>query len=67
MNQIILYILLVFAVSFLLTMAALRDIILKDFGSTKAKLIWHFIAMVPLIGWLVYLVFGYKRGRRKPV
>ena len=67
MDQTFLYILLIFAASFLLTMLALRDIILKDFGSTKAKLIWHFIAIVPLIGWLVYLVFGFKKGRRKPI
>ncbi|MFA5904361.1 MAG: PLDc N-terminal domain-containing protein [Desulfobacula sp.] len=67
MNQTVLIILLVFSISFLLTMLALRDIILKDFGSVKAKIIWHFIALVPLIGWLVYLVFGFKKGRRKPV
>lgn len=67
MDQLVIYILLVFAASFLLTMMALRDIILKDFGSTKAKFIWHFIAIVPLVGWLVYLVFGYKKGRRKPI
>ncbi|MCM2285780.1 MAG: PLDc N-terminal domain-containing protein [Desulfobacula sp.] len=67
MDQLLIYILLVFAASFLLTMMALRDIILKDFGSTKAKFIWHFIAIVPLVGWLVYLVFGYKKGRRKPI
>ena len=67
MDQTVLYILLIFAASFLLTMLALRDIILKDFGSTKAKLIWHFIAIVPLIGWLIYLVFGFKKGRGKPI
>ncbi|OGR42628.1 MAG: hypothetical protein A3J80_00105 [Desulfobacula sp. RIFOXYB2_FULL_45_6] len=67
MDQLVIYILLVFAASFLLTMMALRDIILKDFGSTRAKFIWHFIAIVPLVGWLVYLVFGYKKGRRKPI
>ena len=43
MDQLVIYILLVFAASFLLTMMALRDIILKDFGSTRAKFIWHFI------------------------
>jgi len=67
MDQTVLYILLVFSASFLLTMLALRDIILKDFGSVKAKIIWHLIALVPLVGWLVYLVFGYKKGRRKPI
>ena len=67
MDQTVLYILLIFAVSFLLTVLALRDILLKDFGSAKAKMIWHFIAIVPLIGWLAYLVFGFKKGRRKPI
>ena len=67
MDQTVLYVLLIFAASFFLTMLALRDIILKDFGSTRAKLIWHFIAIVPLIGWLVYLLFGFKKGRRKPI
>lgn len=67
MDQTVLIVILIFSVSFLLTMLALKDIILKDFGSTRAKLIWHFIAIVPLIGWLVYLVFGFKKGRRKPI
>lgn len=67
MDQTVLFILLIFSVSFLLTMLALKDIILKDFGSARAKIIWHFIAIVPLIGWLVYLIFGFKKGRRKPI
>ncbi|NOX35400.1 MAG: hypothetical protein GXP56_16995 [Deltaproteobacteria bacterium] len=65
MDQTILYILIIFAVSFGLTMLAMTDIILKDFGSTKAKIIWHFIAIVPIIGWLLYLAFGFKKGQRK--
>lgn len=65
MDQTILYILLAFAISFGLTMLALIDIILKDFGSTKAKIIWHFIAIIPLAGWLIYLLFGFKKGQRK--
>jgi hypothetical protein len=54
----------VFAISFGLTMLALIDIIRKDFGSVKAKILWHFVAIVPIIGWLIYLVFGYKKGRK---
>ncbi|MDA3787235.1 MAG: PLDc N-terminal domain-containing protein [Desulfobacula sp.] len=64
MDQTVLYVLLVSAISFGLTMLALTDIILKDFGSTKAKIIWHFIAIVPIIGWLIYLIFGFKKGQR---
>nr|NJM02070.1 hypothetical protein [Desulfobacula sp.] len=67
MDQTLLFILLVFTVSFFLTMLALRDIILKDFGSLKAKIIWHFIAVVPFVGWIIYLAFGFRKGRRKPV
>ena len=65
MDQAVLYILIIFAVSFGLTMLALTDIILKDFGSTKAKILWHFIAIIPILGWLIYLIFGYRKGQRK--
>ena len=65
MDQTVLYILLVCAISFGLTMLALIDIILKDFGSIKVKIIWHFIAIIPLIGWLIYLIFGFKKGQKK--
>jgi len=67
MDQSILYLLLIVTISFGLTMTALIDIILKDFGSTRAKIFWHFIALIPIIGWLIYLVFGFKKGtRNKP-
>ncbi|MFH2092568.1 MAG: PLDc N-terminal domain-containing protein [Pseudomonadota bacterium] len=65
MDQTIVYILIAFAISFGLTMLALIDIILKDFESTKAKIIWHFIAIIPLLGWLVYFIFGAKKGKKK--
>jgi len=65
MDQTVLYILIVSAVSLGLTMLALIDIILKDFGSIKAKFLWHFVAIVPIIGWLIYLLFGYRKGQRK--
>jgi hypothetical protein len=66
MDNLILYILLIFGISLCLTMLALVDIIKKDFGSPKIKILWHFIALIPLIGWLIYLVFGYRKGRKKP-
>lgn len=65
MDQLILYILLVVGLSFALTMVALVDIIKKDFPTTKEKFIWHFIALVPVIGWLVYYAFGFRRGKKK--
>ena len=65
MDQTTIYILIVFSIFFGLTMLALIDIILKDFGSSKAKIIWHIIAIIPLIGWLIYLIFGFKKGKKK--
>lgn len=64
MDQTVLYILIIFAISLGLTMLALVDIILKDFGSIKAKFLWHLVAIIPLIGWLIYLVFGYRKGNK---
>ena len=65
MDQTIIYILVIFSISLGLTMLALIDIILKDFGSSKNKIIWHLIAIIPIIGWLIYLIFGFKKGKRK--
>lgn len=53
------------AVCFGLTMLALLDTITKDFGSTNTKIFWHIIALIPLIGWLIYLIFGFRKGKRK--
>ncbi len=64
MDQTVLYILLISAISFGLTMLALIDIIRKDFRSLKAKIIWHFVAIVPIIGWLIYFIFGFKKGQK---
>ncbi|WP_022665339.1 PLDc N-terminal domain-containing protein [Desulfospira joergensenii] len=65
MDKLLLYILLAVGLSLVLTMLALIDIIKKDFGSTRAKVAWHFVVLVPLIGWLIYLVFGFRKGTRK--
>ncbi len=61
----VLYILLIFGISLGFTMLALVDIIKKDFSSPALKILWHFIALIPLLGWLIYLIFGYRKGRKK--
>lgn len=66
MDNLVLYILLVFGISLGLTMLALVDIIKKDFSSPATKVLWHFIALIPLVGWLIYLIFGFRKGRKKP-
>jgi len=48
----------------LLTVWALVDISIKDFKTLKEKVIWYLIGLVPFIGWLIYLIFGFRRGVR---
>ncbi|MGD9369297.1 MAG: PLDc N-terminal domain-containing protein [Desulfobacteraceae bacterium] len=50
----------------LLTCWAVIDIARKDFGAIEKKAAWGFTALVPFIGVVVYLIFGYKRGTAKP-
>lgn len=49
---------------FLLTVWALVDVFMKDFGSTGRKALWALIAAFPFIGGLIYLIFGFRRGRK---
>ncbi|MBS3756991.1 MAG: PLDc N-terminal domain-containing protein [Desulfobacterales bacterium] len=49
---------------FLLTVWALVDVSMKAFPSMGEKVIWWLIALIPFIGWLIYLVFGFRRGTR---
>lgn len=58
------YILIATGISFGLTMLALMDSIRKDFGSPGTKILWHIVAMIPFIGWLIYFVFGAKKGKK---
>lgn len=64
MNQTVIIIIILFGISLGLTMLALIDSMQKDFGSGKAKFIWHMIALVPFLGWLIYFVFGARRGKK---
>ncbi len=65
MDDIVLYVLIAAAVSFGLTMLALIDIIKKDFPSIKEKFLWHIVAVIPIVGWLIYYVVGSKKGTKK--
>ncbi len=65
MENTLLYILITVGASFALTMVALIDIIKKDFSSTKEKFIWHLVAVVPVVGWLIYFVLGAQKGKKK--
>ncbi len=64
-KQILIWFLIAAVVCLGLTMLALMDILSKDFGSTRVKVLWHFLALIPFIGWLLYLLFGFRKGRRR--
>ncbi|MBW1777948.1 MAG: PLDc_N domain-containing protein [Deltaproteobacteria bacterium] len=51
-------------VFFILTLLAVLDVARKDFGTIGKKAAWGVIAMLPFIGWLIYLVFGFRKGKR---
>ena len=53
-------------VFYLLTVLAIVDIVRKDFGTIGKKALWGVIAMIPFVGWLIYLIFGFRKGK-KPV
>lgn len=52
-------------VSFLLTCWALIDVAIKDFGALEKKAVWGMIAFIPFIGWIVYLLWGRRTGKRR--
>ncbi len=52
-------------VFWLLTCWAVIDIARKDFGAIEKKAAWGFAALVPFIGPIVYIIFGFKRGALK--
>ena len=48
----------------LITFWAIFDAAQRDFGSIEKKAIWVLISAVPFLGFIVYLIFGLKRGRK---
>lgn len=51
---------------FLLTVWALVDVSIKDFpGHLREKAIWWIVALIPFIGWLIYLILGFRRGKKQ--
>jgi hypothetical protein len=50
-------------VFFVLTFLAVVDVGRKDFGTTGKKVLWGIIAFFPFIGWFIYLIFGFRKGK----
>ena len=49
---------------FFATIWAIVDVAQKDFGTTGKKAQWWIIASVPFIGFIVYLIFGFRKGKK---
>ncbi len=52
------------AASYLLTCWALIDVSVKDFGTLEKKAVWSLISFIPFVGWIIYLLWGRKKGKR---
>jgi uncharacterized membrane protein YhaH (DUF805 family) len=50
---------------FLLTCWALMDVAARDFGAMEKKAVWGLVAFIPFFGWMIYLVWGRKRGEKR--
>jgi hypothetical protein len=46
------------------TIWAIVDVAQKDFGTQGKKALWWVIASVPFIGFIVYLIFGFRKGKK---
>ncbi len=51
---------------FLLTLWALINVAVKQFPSTGEKIFWWIVSLIPFVGWLIYLIIGFRRGVRQP-
>ena len=49
---------------FVLTIWAVVDVMQKDFGSIGKKALWAMVASVPFAGSVVYLIFGFRKGKK---
>ncbi len=49
---------------FLGTIWAVVDVAQKDFGTAGKKALWWIIASVPFVGFIIYLLFGFRKGKK---
>jgi hypothetical protein len=49
---------------FIGTIWAVVDVAQKDFGTVKNKAVWWVVASIPFVGFIVYLLTGFRKGRR---
>jgi len=37
----------------------------KEFGSLREKVLWMMVAAIPFIGFIIYLIFGLRKGKKR--
>ena len=36
----------------------------KDFGGIEKKILWMLVSSIPYIGFIIYLIFGFRLGKK---
>lgn len=49
---------------FLMTLWAIVNVAQKDFGTIGKKALWGVIASIPFIGFIIYLIFGFRKEKK---
>lgn len=48
----------------LLTLWAVMSASRREFGSIEKKAAWIFVAAIPFVGFIIYIIFGLKQGKK---
>lgn len=59
--QVIVYISIPFVLA---TVWAVLDAAQKEFGSFARKAAWMLVGAIPFFGFFIYLIFGFRRGKK---
>jgi hypothetical protein len=49
---------------FIGTIWAVVDVAQRDFGTLRDKALWWVVASIPFVGFIIYLLTGFRKGRR---
>ena len=50
---------------FIGTVWAVVNVLQKEFPSMGQKAAWGIVAMIPFVGFIIYLIFGFRKGKRR--
>lgn len=59
--QVLVYISIPFVLA---TVWAILDAAQKEFGSFAHKAAWMLVGAIPFCGFIIYLIFGFRRGKK---